>query len=161
MCLVMPLYFASPREWRKWLTLHHRTARELWVGFYKRQTGKPSLTWPESVDEALCYGWIDGLRKGVDDERYVIRFTPRRPDSTWSKVNIGRVEELTRTGRMRQAGVKAFRLRTEAKSGTYTYEQRETAKLRKRDEAELKRHPAAWQYFSSRPPGYRRLASFW
>lgn len=156
-----PLYFASPSEWRKWLARHHKTERELWVGFHKRGTGRPSLTWPESVDEALCYGWIDGVRKRVDDERYVIRFTPRKPRSTWSKLNIRRVAALTSARRMRAMGVAAFRQRTAEKSGTYAYEQRETAALRKRDEALLKQNPAAWKYFSNRPPGYRRLASHW
>lgn len=156
-----PLYFASPAEWRKWLSRYHKTETELWVGFYKRDTGRPSLTWPESVDEALCYGWIDGIRKRVDDGRYVIRFTPRKPGSTWSLVNIRRVGELTKARRMRSEGLKAFRRRSEDKSGTYTYEQRRAAELRPGDVALIQQHPTAWKYFSSRPPGYRRLASFW
>ena len=159
--VVTPLYFASPGEWRKWLTGHHKKDPELWVGFHKRGTGRPSLSWPESVDEALCYGWIDGVRKRVDGERYVIRFTPRQPGSTWSLVNIKRVRELTRAGRMRAAGSIAFRKRTAKKSGIYSYEQRGTATLRRRDEAAFKATPAAWQYFSSRPPWYRRVASYW
>ena len=158
--VVTPLYFASPGEWRKWLARYHKTATERWVGFHKRGTGRPTLTWPESVDAALCYGWIDGIRKRVDHERYVIRFTPRRKGSIWSKVNIARVAEMTRTKRMRAAGLRAFERRTEAKSGIYAYEQRETVALREVDVAVFKKSPKAWEFFSSRPPGYRRIASF-
>ena len=161
MWLVTPLYFASPDEWRKWLARHHKADAELWVGFHKRKTDRPSLSWPESVDEALCFGWIDGIRKRVDEDRYVIRFTPRKPESTWSNVNVRRVGELIRSRRMRAAGLRAFRRRTAERSGVYTYEQREIVALRKSDETLLKQTPAAWEYFSKRPPGYRKLASRW
>jgi uncharacterized protein YdeI (YjbR/CyaY-like superfamily) len=106
-----PVYFATPAAFRAWLEEHHDAADELWVGFHKRATGRPSLTWPESVDEALCFGWIDGLRRSVDDERYAIRFTPRRPNSIWSRVNIDRVAALTAEGRMRPAGLKIHAMR--------------------------------------------------
>src|SRR5215207_3179776 len=108
-----PTFFATPDELRAWLAEHHDSAPELWVGFYKKGSGKPSITWPESVDQALCFGWIDGVRKGIDETSYMIRFTPRKPRSTWSAVNIKRVGELTELGLMRPAGVKAF----EARSG--------------------------------------------
>ena len=100
-----PLFFETPSEFRAWLEEHHADQPELWVGFHKKDTGRPSMTWPESVDEALCFGWIDGVRRRIDDERYTIRFTPRKPGSTWSKVNLGRVRELTERGLMRPAGL--------------------------------------------------------
>ena len=156
-----PIYFASPAEWRKGLTWQHAAEAELWVGFYKRGSGHPTLTWPESVDQALCFGWIDGVRKRVDQDRYVIRLTPRKPKSTWSNVNIRRVRDLIKARRMRAAGLRAFQRRTKGKSGTYAYQQRETATLRKRDEVLLRKNPRAWKDFSSGPPWYRRLASFW
>jgi uncharacterized protein YdeI (YjbR/CyaY-like superfamily) len=115
-----PRFFATPPAFRRWLQQHHTTGRELWVGFHKRDSGRPSITWPESVDEALCFGWIDGLRKSIDDQSYVIRFTPRRPGSNWSLVNIRRAEELIRTGRMQSAGLRAFEAREARKSGVYS-----------------------------------------
>jgi uncharacterized protein YdeI (YjbR/CyaY-like superfamily) len=154
-----PLYFASPAHWRKWLSDHYDTEPELWVGFYKRSSGEPSLTWPEAVDHALCFGWIDGIRKGVDARCYVIRFTPRRPRSTWSLVNTKRVQALTEQGLMRPPGLEVFRARTS--SGVYSYEQRKTAKLGRAFEATLKANRAAWQYFHAQPPGYRKTASWW
>jgi uncharacterized protein YdeI (YjbR/CyaY-like superfamily) len=108
-----PIFFKSPAEFREWLERHHATARELWVGFYKKSSGKPNITWPESVDEALCFGWIDGLRKSADDMSYKIRFTPRRPRSDWSAVNVERARELNRQGRMRPSGLKAYEERSE------------------------------------------------
>src|SRR5262249_62212200 len=102
-----PRFFATPDQWRAWLERHHATVPELWVGFYKKGSGRPSITWPESVDQALCFGWIDGLRRRLDDDRYVIRFTPRRKGSIWSSVNLARVEELTRLGLMDAAGAHA------------------------------------------------------
>src|SRR5438270_467734 len=108
-----PTFFATPEEFRAWLAANHDRAIELLVGFYKKGSGRPSITWPESVDEALCFGWIDGVRKGRDADSYTIRFTPRRPRSTWSAVNIARVEELTRLGRMQPAGLETFAQRVE------------------------------------------------
>lgn len=156
-----PLFFATPEAFRKWLKAHHESARELWVGFYKKSSGRPSITWPESVDEALCVGWIDGLRKTIDAESYKIRFTPRKKTSNWSAVNIGRVQELTRLGRMRPAGVKAFELRKEEKSGIYAYENRKSAVLGEAAAKRFKSHPKAWAFFQKQPAGYRKLAKWW
>ncbi len=157
-----PLYFASPAKWRTWLLEHHADTPELLVGFYKVGSGRPSITWPESVDHALCFGWIDGVRRSIDEERYVIRFTPRRPRSVWSAVNTRRVEELTRTGLMHPAGLKAFEARKDGKSGIYAYEQqRKSATLGPRYTAMLKANAKAWKFFQSRPPWYRRTASWW
>jgi uncharacterized protein YdeI (YjbR/CyaY-like superfamily) len=156
-----PLFFETPSEFRAWLEEHHADQPGLWVGFHKKGTGRPSMTWPESVDEALCFGWIDGVRRRIDDERYAIRFTPRKPGSTWSKVNLGRVRELTERGLMRPAGLEAFEKRKEAKTGTYAYEQREGAEL---DAAQLRRFRAnrkAWRFFQDQPPWYRRTATWW
>jgi uncharacterized protein YdeI (YjbR/CyaY-like superfamily) len=155
------IFFATPEELRAWLEEHHASAAELWVGFYKKGSGRPSITWPESVDEALCVGWIDGIRKSIDGESYRIRFTPRKPRSTWSAVNLARVEALTREGRMRPAGLAAFEKRIEAKSGIYAYEQRKTAELDEAAEQRFRSDPEAWEYFQSRPPGYRKTALWW
>lgn len=148
-------------SWRDWLAANHAQERELWVGFYKRGSGKPSITWPESVDEALCFGWIDGIRKRIDDDRYVIRFTPRKPTSTWSAINIRRVAELETNGRMRAAGRVAFRKRTPAQSGVYSYEQEEAKQLGTAHEAMLRANAKAWRFFRSQPPWYQRTASWW
>src|SRR6266850_2401743 len=117
-------FFKSPDDWRKWLEKNHATATELWVGFYKKDSGLASITWPESVDQALCFGWIDGIRKSVNSESYSIRFTPRRPNSVWSSVNLIRVDELMKLGLMKPTGLEAFRQRKENRSGIYSYEQR-------------------------------------
>jgi len=156
-----PIFFATPAEFRAWLAEHHDRARELWVGFYKKGSGKPSITWPESVDEALCFGWIDGVRKTIDDESYMIRFTPRKPRSNWSAVNIARVAELTAMGRMHPAGLRAFEQRTEERSGVYSYEQRQHAKLDPAYEERFRANAAAWEFFQAQPAGYRRLAIWW
>ena len=120
-----PTFFATPADLREWFNQYHESETELLLGFYKKNSGKPSVTWPESVDEALCVGWIDGIRKGVDDESYTIRFTPRKSSSIWSAINIARVEVLTREDRMQPAGLQAFEQRRENKSGIYSYEQRD------------------------------------
>jgi uncharacterized protein YdeI (YjbR/CyaY-like superfamily) len=156
-----PRFFAIPDEWRAWLERHHATAAELWVGFHKKGSGRPSITWPESVDQALCFGWIDGVRRRLDDERYVIRFTPRRKGSIWSSINLARVEELTRLGLMRPAGVRAHGSREPASSGVYSYEQRKTARLPAALLAKFKRNRKAWAYFQAQPPGYRQTAVWW
>ena len=119
-----PHFFKTPSAFRKWLAANHDKAKELFVGFYKKGSGKPSITWPESVDEALCFGWIDGVRKTIDDESYMIRFSPRKPESIWSAVNIRNVERLSKEKRMQPAGLKAFAARKENRSGIYAYEQR-------------------------------------
>ena len=153
-------YFKSPSEFRAWLEKHHATERELWVGYYRKSSGRPGMTWPESVDEALCFGWIDGIRKRVDEASYTIRFTPRRPRSVWSAVNIGRVEELTREGRMRPAGMKAFEARTENRSGIYAYEQR-GPELDEPYAKKMRRNKAAWKFFQAQTASYRKLVSWW
>jgi uncharacterized protein YdeI (YjbR/CyaY-like superfamily) len=142
------------------LEKNHATATELLVGFYKKDSGKPSITWPESVDQALCFGWIDGIRKRVDEISYQIRFTPRRRASIWSTINIKRAKELASERQMRPAGLKAFAARIENKSGIYSYEQRSTdliepyAKL-------LKKNKAAWSFFENQPPSYRKMIGWW
>jgi uncharacterized protein YdeI (YjbR/CyaY-like superfamily) len=154
-------FFADAGAWRRWLEEHHDDATELWVGFYKKGSGTPSITWPEAVDGALCFGWIDGVRKGIDGERYKIRFTPRRRGSIWSDVNVGRAEALAREGLMHPAGRAAFEARTAARSGVYAYEQRQASALAPADEATFRANEAAWRFFQSRPPSYRRTAIWW
>lgn len=156
-----PTFFETPEQLRAWLEEHHESERELLVGFYKKGSGKPSITWPQSVDEALCFGWIDGIRRGIDGESYSIRFTPRKPTSNWSSVNIARVAELTKDGRMRPAGTRAFERRSEARSGIYSYEQRASAKLDAAQQRELEANDAAWSFFRSQPRGYRQTATYW
>ena len=119
-----PLFFARPKDFRAWLKVHHQTRAELWVGFYKKASGKSSITWPESVDEALCFGWIDGIRKSLNSLSYIIRFSPRQKRSVWSEINTKRVEALLTEGRMEAAGLRAFQARRENRSGIYSYEQR-------------------------------------
>jgi uncharacterized protein YdeI (YjbR/CyaY-like superfamily) len=154
-------FFASPVDFRKWLEQNHADATELWVGFYRKDSGRPSITWPESVDEALCFGWIDGIRKRIDAQSYKIRFTPRRGISYWSLLNIQRVAELTRTERMRPAGLKAFAQRTPERSGNYSYENRKSAKMDKRAEKQIRASPAAWRFFQAQPPSYRQAVTWW
>lgn len=156
-----PLFFSSPAEFRRWLARHHAAAAELWVGYWKKGTGIASLTWQESVDEALCYGWIDGVRKSIDARRYTIRFTPRRPGSNWSTINIRRIKELIRAGRLKPAGLRACQARDPAKSGVYSFERRSEARLPPDAEARFRTHMAAWEYFQLQPPGYRRVALHW
>jgi uncharacterized protein YdeI (YjbR/CyaY-like superfamily) len=154
-------FFEDPAAWRAWLEAHHADEREVWVGYWRRGTGRPSLTWAESVDQALCFGWIDGVRKRIDDERYTNRFTPRRPGSTWSKVNVGRVEELTSLGLMHPAGLTAFEARDEARSGVYSFEQRRDPQLSPEQEALFHADADAWAWFERQPPSYRRTAIWW
>ncbi len=155
------IYFSSPGEFRAWLEQHHESETELLVGYWKKATGKPSLTWSQAVDEALCFGWIDGVVKGVDDERHVQRFTPRKPTSNWSAINIAKVEQLRAEGRMRPAGEAAFARRREDRSAIYAYEQRSDPVLEPEHEARFKANAAAWEYFMSRPPSYRKPALWW
>ncbi|HJZ11628.1 MAG TPA: YdeI/OmpD-associated family protein [Acidobacteriota bacterium] len=156
-----PRFFATPSPFRRWLEKHHDTTRELWVGFYKKNTGKPSITWPESVDAALCFGWIDGLRKSIDESSYRIRFTPRNPRSTWSAVNIKRVAELTEQGLMYEAGLKVFRERNPAKSDLYSYERRREVQLSKKYQQQLRSDKQVWSFFQSQPPWYQRTTAYW
>lgn len=156
-----PIFFAMPAEFRAWFEAHHETHQEILVGFYKKDSGKPSITWPESVDEALCFGWIDGVRRSLDEISYCIRFTPRKPRSIWSDVNIKRAEELIALGRMQPDGLKAFEQRTEARSRVYAYEQRQTARLDEEAESQFRANTAAWDFFQAQPPSYRRTAIWW
>lgn len=156
-------FFKNPTALRKWFHKHHASAGELWVGFHKRATGKPSVTWPESVDEALSVGWIDGIRKPLDDETYTIRFTPRRKGSIWSRVNIARVAVLTTEGRMLPAGIKAFEARLETRSGIYAYEQPTPVDyvLDPQYTRALQKNKTAWTFFEAQPPGHRKLVIRW
>ena len=156
-----PRFFRTPEEFRAWLEKNHASRTELWVGYYKKGSGRPSMTWPESVDEALCFGWIDGIRKGIDAERYMNRFTPRKPKSNWSAVNVARVTELERAGRMRPAGRAAFASRATERSGAYSYENRHKAALSPEQERRFRRNRRAWAFFEQQPPGYRRTMVWW
>jgi uncharacterized protein YdeI (YjbR/CyaY-like superfamily) len=158
---VEPLFFATSDEFRAWLEQHHASEREVFVGFHKKGSGKPSMTWVEAVREALCFGWIDGVRRSLDDERYVNRFTPRRPGSNWSAINVRHVEELIAEGRMTPAGLAAFEARSAKRTGVYSYEQRHEAKLDAAQERRFRSNPAAWEFFQSQPPGYRQTAIYW
>jgi uncharacterized protein YdeI (YjbR/CyaY-like superfamily) len=155
-----PTFFATPGAFRKWLEKHHERETELLVGFWKKDSGKPSITWPESVDEALCFGWIDGVRRRIDDESYSIRFTPRRKGSTWSAVNIRRATELKQFGRMHPAGLREFEARSDKKSGIYSYENA-TRTLEPEMEKPFRANKKAWTYFNEQPPWYRRVAIYW
>jgi len=156
-----PTFFATAQHFRAWLTRHHLTTPELLVGFYKVTSGRPSITWPESVDQALCFGWIDGVRRRVDQISYTIRFTPRRRGSAWSAINIRRVGALKRRGLMQPAGLDAFTRRTRENSRTYSYEQRYAAKLEQAHHQKLKANRKAWEFFRAQAPSYQRTAIYW
>lgn len=153
-------FFSKPAEFRKWLEKNHGSKEELWVGFYKKDSGRPSITWAESVDEALCFGWIDGIRKKIDHVSYQIRFTPRRSKSIWSAINIARAKALTNEKRMRPEGLKAFAARIENKSGIYSYEQR-SAEIPAASAKLFKKNKAAWKFFQEQPPSYRKMINWW
>ena len=153
-------FFRTPAEFRRWLEKNHAAATELRVGFYRKGSGEPSITWPESVDEALCFGWIDGVRRSIDEISYEIRFTPRRPASKWSAVNLRLAEALIAEGRMTDAGLRAFERRSDSNAG-YSFEQRKAPKLDPALEKRFRARAKAWRFFEAQPPGYRRLALFW
>ena len=155
-----PTFFPTPAAFRKWLERNHASAAELLVGFYKRGSGKPSITWPESVDQALCFGWIDGVRRRIDDVSYSIRFTPRKQISNWSAINIARVAELTKLGLMRPAGLRAFEHRREDKSAIYSYENA-VRTFDPSDEKTFRANRKAWQFFNAQAPSYRRVCIYW
>jgi uncharacterized protein YdeI (YjbR/CyaY-like superfamily) len=155
-----PIFFSSPEEFYAWLEQHHESEREVYVGYYKQHTGKRGMSWSEAVDQALCFGWIDTRVNSIDAERYMQRFTPRKPGSIWSDVNVAKVERLTKAGRMRPAGRAAFEQRTEERTGVYSFEGR-NAGLPPEYEARLRANPAATAYFDGRPPYYRRTAIHW
>ena len=150
-------FFKSATDFRLWLEANHASVSELWIGFYKKDSGKGGLTYPEALDEVLCFGWIDGIRKRVDDLSFTQRFTPRKPRSIWSRININHVERLKKTGRMVPAGLKAFAAREPERSGVYSFENA-PRKLATADQRQFKADKAAWQFFQQQPPGYQRLA---
>jgi uncharacterized protein YdeI (YjbR/CyaY-like superfamily) len=155
-----PTFFASASEFRAWLEAHHESATELLVGFHKRKTGRPSLTWVESVQEALCYGWIDGITFRIDDELTATRFTPRRRSSNWSAVNIAKIAELSARGRMHMAGIRAFEERDRSKDAVYSYE-RPALELEPEMVARFDADAGAWANWQAEAPSYRRMASYW
>lgn len=152
----MVTFFPNAKALRTWFAKNSKVEAELIAGFYKTSTGIPSITWPESVDEALCVGWIDGVRKNIDAQSYQIRFTPRKPTSHWSAINIAKVDALIAQGRMKPAGLAAFALRTEEKSRRASYEQPDMPELPPAFEALFRKHKAAWKFFEAQPPGYRK-----
>jgi uncharacterized protein YdeI (YjbR/CyaY-like superfamily) len=154
-------FFSTPAEFRAWLEKHHETESEVWVGYYKKASGKPSMTWSEAVDEALCFGWIDGKLQRIDDERHRQRFTPRRPQSNWSAINIAKVADLRDEGRMTPAGETAFAARREDRSAVYSYERRHEAAFDAEQEATFRGNEAAWAWFGDQSASYRRTTTFW
>jgi uncharacterized protein YdeI (YjbR/CyaY-like superfamily) len=154
------IFFETPAELRAWLEEHHATASELWVGYYKKGSGRRSLTWSEVVEEALCFGWIDGKLQRIDEHRHRQRLTPRRRNSNWSAVNVAKVAELRSQGRMTTAGEAAFAARREDRSAL-TYERRHEAAFDAEQEATFRANGDAWEWFSAQSPSYRSLATFW
>ena len=155
------IFFETPDELRAWLGEHHATASELWVGYYKKGTGRRSLTWSQVVDEALCFGWIDGKVQRIDEHRHRQRLTPRRPNSNWSAINIAKVDELRAQGRMTPAGEAAFASRRDDKSAVYSYERRHEAAFDSEQEAAFRANARAWEWFAAQWPSYRTMATFW
>ena len=152
-----PIFFKTPADFRKWFENNHKIEKELIVGFYKTGSGKQSMTWPESVDEALCFGWIDGVRRSLGEESYTIRFTPRKPGSIWSAVNIDKMEKLLAAGLVKDEGLAAYQKRTEAKSRVYSHERTEDAVLPEELEARFKANEAAYKFFMKQAPSYRKV----
>lgn len=155
-----PTYFSTPSEFRKWLSENHQTKKELLVGFYKVNSGQPSITWSESVDEALCFGWIDGVRKSIDDKSYTIRFTPRKATSIWSAVNLKKIKLLIKKGLMQPAGLEVYKKRQKDKTKLYSHE-KDPVKLDPAYEKKFKANKKAWQFFESSAPSYQRVCSHW
>jgi uncharacterized protein YdeI (YjbR/CyaY-like superfamily) len=155
-----PIFFSKPADFRKWLKKHHAKEKELLVGFYKVGSGKPSITWSESVDEALCFGWIDGVRRSLGDESYTIRFTPRKVGSNWSAINIKKIAELKKKGLLERAGLAIFEKREEKKSKVYTYENKEV-KLSTSFLKQFKANKKAWAFFTTQAPSYQKVAAAW
>ena len=156
-----PVFFATPEQFGAWLEEHHETATELLVGFHKKATGRPCMTWAGSVEQALRFGWIDGVRRSLGDESYTIRFTPRKPTSNWSLVNVAKVEELKERGLMAPAGLRAYAARRPERTGVYSAERKEPAVLAPELERRFKANSTAWRWFTARPPGYRKTATHW
>jgi uncharacterized protein YdeI (YjbR/CyaY-like superfamily) len=155
-----PIFFASPQEFYRWLEEHHETESEVYVGYFKTHTGKRGMSWSEAVDQALCFGWIDTRSNSIDEDRYMQRFTPRKPGSNWSKINVAKVAKLQEAGLMRPAGLAAFEKRTDDKTGVYSFE-RDNAGLPDEYEQRLRANRSAAEYFDARPPWYRRTATHW
>lgn len=155
-----PVFFAKQADFREWLEKNHKTETELIVGFYKVASGKPSMSWSESVDQAICFGWIDGIRRSIDKDSYSIRFTPRNPSSNWSAVNIKKAEEHIKKGLMHEAGLALFKNRKEDKSKKYSYENK-PEKLPEPYEAKFKANKAAWEFFKSQAPSYQKTIFYW
>jgi uncharacterized protein YdeI (YjbR/CyaY-like superfamily) len=155
-----PTFFADPKAFRNWLAKNHKTSTVLWVGYYKKATKIPSITWPESVDQALCYGWIDGLRRSIDDKAYMIRFTPRKTRSHWSDVNIKRIKALKKEGLVEKAGEAAFKLRKDENSRKASFEQK-SVKLDEAYLSKIKADKAAWKYFQHMAPSIKKATIWW
>jgi uncharacterized protein YdeI (YjbR/CyaY-like superfamily) len=155
------IFFDGPGAFREWLEANHESATEVFVGYYKKATGKQTMTWSQAVDQALCFGWIDGVLRRIDDERHMQRFTPRRPGSNWSKINIDKVAKLKEAGLMSPAGLEAFEARSDGKSGIYAFEQEKPAELPSDFEERLRSNARAWEYWQSAAPSYRRTATHW
>lgn len=156
-----PTFFETPQAWRQWLAENHDRETELWVGFHKRGSGRPSITWPESVEQALCFGWIDGVRRSLGADAYTIRFTPRRTTSIWSEVNLRTFEKLERRGLVTDAGRAAHARRREDRTGLYSFENRQDARFAPEHEERFRANESAWAYFSARPRWYRTAATWW
>ncbi len=155
-----PVYFKDQNEFRTWLEKNHKSESEIVVGYYKVGTGRPSLSWSQSVDQAICFGWIDGIRRSIDEERYCIRFTPRKPTSIWSKVNIKKVEELKKKGLMTEPGLQAYNNRKDSKSGIYSFE-KDAARLDDDSERLFKSNQIAWDFFVKQAPSYQKTKIYW
>ena len=157
---MIPTFFPTQEKFREWLEKHHKKETELLVGFYKVNSQKPSMSWSESVDQALCFGWIDGVRKSIDKDSYTIRFTPRKTSSIWSAINIQKMEDLTKAGLMKDAGLKAFSFRTENKSKIYSHE-KEPVPLLEDYENQFKNNKTAWEFFEKQAPSYKKVMIHW
>jgi uncharacterized protein YdeI (YjbR/CyaY-like superfamily) len=154
-------FFETPADLRAWFAAHHETAPELFVGYWKKGTGGVGVSHPEAIEQALCFGWIDSVARRIDEQRYQVRFTPRRRGSVWSAVNIAKIAELTGHGLMHPAGLRAFEARTPEQSAVYSYEQAEDVRLDEAQEALFRANPAAWEWYAGQSPSYRRSAAHW
>jgi uncharacterized protein YdeI (YjbR/CyaY-like superfamily) len=155
-----PRFFSTLEKFREWLEQNHDSASELLLGFHKKSSGKKSITYAEALDEALCYGWIDGVRKNLNETSYTIRFTPRKARSIWSNVNVRHVERLTKEGRMRPAGIAAYERRDPKRTGIYAFENR-PREFSPEFEKAFRKNKTAWSFFEKQPPGYKRVIVFW
>ena len=155
-----PTFIKNQKELRKWFEKNHDKEKEIWVGFYKKDSGKANYTWSQSVDQALCFGWIDGIRKSIDEDSYMIRFTPRNPKSNWSAINIKKIKELTKLGLMVPAGVEVFKKREAKRSEVYSFEQNKV-ELSKKYELKFKSNKKAWKFFQSLPPSTKKPSIWW